>query len=105
MSRLPQDYIDFIAKGIALNLKAEGVEVKENYTEEDLMHIFQCDSLDALYKKIEQIEISSIQALGLPIKDSYSFQEIEDQLNLPKGMIASMDKSLDEFPSINENNS
>lgn len=98
MSKLPQDYINFIAKGIAHNLKAEGVPVKDNYTEKDLMDIFQCKTTEDLYSKIEEIEISSIKALGLPVKDSYSFEEIEEKLNLSTGMIGAMGSSLESFP-------
>jgi hypothetical protein len=103
MSRLPQDYIDFIAKGIAINLKAEGVPIKDSYTEEDLMEIFCCKNLEELYKKIEEIEINSIKALGLPIKESYTLEEIETKLNLAPGMIDSMGNSFEGFPTINEN--
>lgn len=98
MSKLPQDYINFIAKGIAHNLKAEGIPLKDNYTEEDLMDIFQCKTLQSLYEKIEEIEVSSIKALGLPVKDSYSFEEIEEKLNLSTGMISAMGSSVESFP-------
>lgn len=101
MSKLPADYINFIAKGIVHNLKAEGVPVKDNYTEEDLMLIFECKTPEDLYKKITEIEENTIRALGLPVKESYTAEEIEKHLNLAPGMVNSMGTAFDEFPKVN----
>lgn len=98
MSKLPQEYINFIAKGIVYNLKLEGIPEKENYTEEDLIDIFQCKDKESLYLKIEEIESKTIQALGLADKEFYTQEELEDKLNLAPGMIHSMENALDEYP-------
>lgn len=98
MTKLPQEYINFIAKGIVYNLKLEGIPEKENYTEEDLMNIFQCNTKDELYSKIDEIESKTIQALGLPDKEFYTQKEIEDNLNLAPGMINSMNGVLEQYP-------
>jgi hypothetical protein len=99
MSKLPQDYINFIAKGIVHNLGAEGIPVKDNYTEEDLMMIFECKTQDELHKKINQIEESTVAALGLPVKDSYTIEELEAHLNVAPGMLSSMEKAFENFPT------
>lgn len=98
MSKLPQDYINFIAKGIVHNLGLEGIPIKDNYTEDDLMMIFDCKSLDELYNKINQIEENTVSALGLPIKDSYTTEELAEQLNFAPGMLESMNSAFDTFP-------
>lgn len=98
MNKLPQEYINFIAKGIVYNLKLEGIPEKENYTEEDLIDIFQCKDKEELYLKIEEIESKTIQALGLEDKESYTQEEIEEKLNLAPGMIGSMENALEEYP-------
>lgn len=82
MSKLPQDYINFIAKGIVYNLGVEGIPIKDDYSEEDLMSIFECKSKDDLYAKINQIEESTVTALGLPVKDSYTIEELSTHLNI-----------------------
>ena len=98
MEKLPQDYIDFIAKGIVHNLGMEGIPIKDSYTEEDLMFIFNCKTKEELYNKINQIEESTVSALGLPIKDSYTTEELEKQLNFAPGMLESMGSAFDSFP-------
>ncbi|GIW23206.1 MAG: hypothetical protein KatS3mg068_2213 [Candidatus Sericytochromatia bacterium] len=98
MGKLPQDYINFIAKGIVHNLKLEGLELKENYSEEDLINIFECKSLDELYKKINEIEEETLKALGLPIKEYYSLDELEQALNIKRGQLELIKSSFDNFP-------
>jgi len=98
MSKLPQDYINFIAKGIVHNLKLEGLELKENYSEEDLMNIFECKSLDELYNKINKIEEETVKALGLPVKENYSIDELEEALNIKRGELELMKSSFENFP-------
>lgn len=100
MNKLPQDYINFIARGIVSHLGLEGMELKEEYTEEDLMCIFECKTNEELYKKIEKIEEDSMIALGLPIKDSYSLEEIEKALNLKEGELQNLKSSFESFPKI-----
>jgi hypothetical protein len=97
MSKLPQDYINFIAKGIVHNLGAEDLPIKDDYTEEDLMMIFECKTLDALYQKINQIEESTVAALGLPIKDSYTIEELSEHLQIDLSGLESMNV-FDSFP-------
>ena len=101
MEKLPQDYINFIAKGIAHNLGVKEMPIKENYTEQDLMFIFNCKSEDELHKKIQEIEDKTIQALGLPIKDSYTTKELADKLNFAPGMLESMGNAFENFPEHN----
>ena len=98
MSKLPQDYIDFIAKGIVHTLGLEGIPIKDSYTEDDLMMIFDCKTKDELYNKINQIEESTVAALGLPIKDSYTTEELAAQLNFAPGMLESMNSAFENFP-------
>jgi hypothetical protein len=98
MGKLPQDYINFIAKGIVQNLKLEGIELKDNYSEDDLMNIFECKNLDELYSKIEKIEEDTLKALGLPFKEYYSIDEIEKALNMRQGELAQMKSSFNDFP-------
>lgn len=98
MSKLPQDYINFIAKGIVHNLGLEGIPVKDNYTEEDLMFIFDVKSKDELYNKINQIEENTIAALGLPVKDSYTTEELAEKLNFAPGMLEGMSGAFESFP-------
>lgn len=98
MENLPQDYINFIAKGIAHNLGVKEMPIKENYTEEDLMFIFDCKSKDDLYRKIQEIEEKTIQALGLEVKDSYTTEELADKLNFAPGMLESMGSAFESFP-------
>jgi len=98
MGKLPQDYINFIAKGIVNNLKLQGIEIKENYSEEDLMNIFDCKTLDELYSKINKIEEDTIKALGLPVKEYYSIEEIENALNIKKGELDKIKFSFSDFP-------
>lgn len=98
MGKLPQDYINFIAKGIVHNLRLEGIELKDNYSEDDLMNIFECKNLDELYSKIEKIEEDTVKALGLPVKEYYSTDEIEKALNMRQGELDQMKSSFDNFP-------
>ena len=63
MEKLPQDYINFIAKGIAHNLGVREMPIKENYTEEDLMFIFNCESQEELRNKIQEIEDKKLRLL------------------------------------------
>lgn len=102
MSKLPQDYINFIAKGIVHNLKAGEIPIKDNYDEQDLMFIFDCKTPEELYQKINDIEEKTITALGLPVKDSYTFEELETALNLASEKLASMENVLNDFPEINK---
>jgi hypothetical protein len=98
MSKLPQDYINFIAKGIVHNLGFKDVPLKDDYSEEDLMNIFECKTKEDLYKKINSIEESTVAALGLPVKESYSVEELEQHLNFAPGMLQSMHGAFDNFP-------
>lgn len=100
MDKLPQDYINFIAKGIVHNLGVKELPVKDNYTEEDLIFIFNCKDKEDLYNKIEQIEEKTMQALGLPVKESYSTEELADKLNFAPGMLESMGAAMNTFPEI-----
>lgn len=101
MSQLPQDYINFIAKGIVHNLRMEGVPVKENYTEDDLMDMFGCKTKEELHQKINQIEESTVAALGLPVKESYTTEELENTLNFAPGMLKDMGGAFESFPEHN----
>ncbi len=99
MEKLPQDYINFIAKGIAHNLGVREMPIKENYTEEDLMFIFDCKTSDDLHKKIQDIEERTVQALGLKVKDSYTTEELAEKLNFAPGMLESMGNAFETFPN------
>lgn len=101
MSKLPQDYINFIAKGIVHNLGVREMPVKDDYTEDDLMFIFNCKSKEELYQKIQDIEEQTVQALGLPVKDSYSTEELAEKLNFAPGMLESMGDAFNNFPEHN----
>lgn len=98
MSKLPQDYINFIAKGIVHNLGMEDIPVKDNYTEEDLMFIFNCKTKEELYNKIQEVEDKTLQSLGLPLKESYSTEELADKLNFAPGMLETMNNAFNNFP-------
>lgn len=98
MNKLPQDYINFIAKGIVHNLGVQDIPIKDNYSEEDLMFIFQCKNSEELYNKISEIEEKTLQALGLPVKDSYSTDELAETLNFAPGMLESMNTAFESFP-------
>ncbi|MFN8577733.1 MAG: hypothetical protein U0354_12825 [Candidatus Sericytochromatia bacterium] len=101
MNKLPQDYINFIAKGIVHNLGVQDIPIKDNYSEEDLMFIFQCKTSEELYNKISEIEEKTLQALGLPVKDSYSTEELAAKLNFAPGMLESMNTAFESFPEHN----
>jgi len=98
MSKLPQDYINFIAKGIVHNLGAQGIPIKDEYTEEDLMLIFDCKTPEELYEKINKIEESTISAIGLPVKDSYSVEELSEHLHIDLTGLESMGSVFETFP-------
>jgi hypothetical protein len=98
MDKLPQDYINFIAKGIVHKLGIKEIPVKDNYTEDDLMFIFNCQTKDELYNKIQDIEEKTVQALGLPVKESYSTEELAEKLNFAPGMLESMNNAFNSFP-------
>lgn len=91
MTKLPQDYINFIAKGIVQNLGVEDIPIKDDYSEEDLMFIFECKSKEDLYAKINQIEESTVTAIGLPVKDSYTIAELSSYLKIDLTGLESMD--------------
>lgn len=102
MPKLPQDYIDFIAKGIVYNLGLEGIELKESYSEEDLLLIFNCKTKEDLYVIIDDIEKKTIESLGLPVKDSYTTEELEEHLNLAPGMVKDLGTAFEKFPEIHK---
>jgi len=101
MSIFPPEYIDFIAKGIVDNLRPEGIEKKEHYTEADLLVIFDCKTNSELYAKLNEIEEKTVQALGLPVKESYSVNELSEHLNLSSEMISEMNDILEKYPDSN----
>ncbi len=101
MPKLPQDYINFIVKGIVHNFGFQGIPLKDDYSEEDLMGIFECNTTEELHKKINDIEESTVAALGLPIRDSYSVEELEEHLNFAPGMLQNMQGAFENFPDFN----
>lgn len=79
-SRLPAEYIFFIARGIILSEKIDYPE-KSSYSTEELQIIFSCQNLAELTEKIAEIERETIIALGLPQKDFYTIEDFADQLD------------------------
>jgi len=80
-SRLPPEYIFFIARGIIIGEKIDLPE-KIDYSIEELQIIFSCQSIQELTEKISEIEKATIIALSLPKKDFYTIEDFADQIYL-----------------------